>query len=133
MSICLQVGSHLRSLNSNYVGFDWFSATVFLMMRGNYERTWRLLQSFSTLAVSAYLWGPRMHRSIHLRANIASSSIPPVLFSSCHNIELLLQIELPLVYPAFRMSGYTASQVHIIYCAVCSKIFLSFGCLQLQS
>ena len=107
----LQIGSHLRSLSHNYVGFDWFTATVYLLTRGNYEQSWRLLQMFYSLAVSAYLWGPRTHRSMHLPANLASSSISPVLFSTCHNIELLLQIEFPLIYSAFRMSGLMPSQV----------------------
>lgn len=105
------MGSHLRSLNSNYIGFDWFSATVFLMMKGNYDKSWKFLHTFSNLATSAYLWGARMHRSIHLPAHIASSSIPPVSYASCHNVELLIQVELPLVYPSFRMSGFAASQV----------------------
>ncbi|XP_067932583.1 protein broad-minded-like [Watersipora subatra] len=122
-----QVGSNLRSLNHIYVGFDWFAATIFLMMRGSYDRSWKFLQSFSNLASSAYLWMARMHRSIHLPASLASSSISPILFSSCHCVELLLQVELPLVYHAFRMSGFTAAQICQLWIRQCFWNYLDWS------
>lgn len=43
------------------------------------------------------------------------SGISPMFSSTGHNIELLLQIELPLVASAFKMSGYTAAQVRCLF------------------
>ena len=42
---------------------------------------------------------------------LLSSGISPIFSSTVHNIELLLQTELPLIASAFKMSGYTPSQV----------------------
>ncbi len=42
------------------------------------------------------------------------SGIPPLLSSTCHNIELILHEDVPHVYSAFRMSGYSPAQVK--YC-----------------
>ena len=50
----------------NYPGFDWFASTIFLLMNGNRQRAWKFVQTFSTLAVSAYIWPPRIHASVSL-------------------------------------------------------------------
>ena len=51
---------------------------------------------------------------VHIPSALSSSGIPPIFSSTGHNIEFVLQTELPLVSSAFKMSGYTPAQVGII-------------------
>ncbi|XP_052230944.1 protein broad-minded-like isoform X2 [Dreissena polymorpha] len=103
--------SQLKYMKNGYTGFDWFAATVFLIFNGNHDRAWDFLQSFSTLGASGYLWIPRLHASVHLPSALSASGIHPLFSSTGHNIEFILQIELPLVSSAFKMSGYTPAQI----------------------
>ena len=48
---------------------------------------------------------------VHLPSDLMCSGISPLFSSTGHNIELILQIELPLVASAFKMSGFTPAQV----------------------
>lgn len=48
---------------------------------------------------------------MHLPITTVESGIHPVYFCSAHRIEMLLKAELPLVFSAFHMSGFTPSQV----------------------
>ena len=48
---------------------------------------------------------------VHLPAPVAASGIPPVYWCTAHYVEMLLKAEVPLVHSAFRMSGFTPSQV----------------------
>ncbi|XP_077156848.1 protein broad-minded isoform X2 [Paroedura picta] len=105
------VKSSLRSLQGGYVSFDWFVSSVFLIMMGNKEKTVTFLQQFSRLLVSAFLWMPRLHSSIHLPVDTGASGIHPVYFCSAHYVEMLLKAELPLVFSAFHMSGFTPSHI----------------------
>ena len=122
---CLEQGS--------IQGFDWFVATVFLLMNGNVDKAWKFLHKFSTLHSSAYMWIHRSHASVssfmssfsihaihfcfaaqaHLPPSISKSGIHPVFFSSCHNLELLLQAEVPHVFSAFKMSGFSPALVSL--------------------
>ena len=52
------------SLKHAYTGFDWFASSVFLLMNGNKERSWKFLHKFSTLISSSYLWAQRLHISV---------------------------------------------------------------------
>ncbi|KAK2153058.1 hypothetical protein LSH36_309g01038 [Paralvinella palmiformis] len=103
--------SRLRLLQSTSTGFDWFLATIYLMMHGNTDKAWKFLQTFSSLATSAYLWINRLHCSVHLPEQLMLSGIPPWFSSSCHYIECILQAEVPHLYSAFRMSGYSPGQI----------------------
>ncbi|XP_032231203.2 protein broad-minded isoform X2 [Nematostella vectensis] len=103
--------STLRTLSVEYPGHDWFVSTVFLMFAGDLDQSRDFLFKFSSLVCSGYLWMRRLHASIHLPPSLTVSGIPPLYSSTCHNIELILQAELPLVSSAFRMSGYTPSQI----------------------
>ncbi|XP_072853453.2 protein broad-minded isoform X2 [Pogona vitticeps] len=105
------VMTSLRGLEGGYAGYDWFASSVFLIMMGDKEKTLTFLQQFSHLLVSAFLWMPRLHCSIHLPPRTAMSGIHPVYFCSAHYVEMLLKAELPLVSSAFRMSGFTSSQI----------------------
>ncbi|XP_033110986.1 protein broad-minded-like [Anneissia japonica] len=105
------LNSDLRFLQRDYVGFDWFAASVFLMMAGNKDKAWNFLYHFSTLASSGFLWMPRLYASVHLPLEQTISGIHPVFSSTGHNVELILQQEVSHVYSAFKMSGYTPSQI----------------------
>ncbi|XP_068087481.1 protein broad-minded isoform X2 [Hyperolius riggenbachi] len=103
--------SSLRYLQGSYSGHDWFASSVFLIMSGDREKTLTFLQKCSSLLVSAYLWLPRLHISKHLPADIAQAGIHPIYFCTAHYIEMLMKAEVPLVFSAFRMSGFTPSQI----------------------
>ncbi|CAH1269946.1 TBC1D32 [Branchiostoma lanceolatum] len=105
------IDCQLRLLQGEYVGHDWFTSTLFLMMMGKSERCWNFLLKFSTLLSSGYLWMPRLHASAHLPVPLTVSGIHPVYYCSAHYVELILQAEVPAVASAFRMSGYTPSQI----------------------
>ena len=48
---------------------------------------------------------------VNLPSMLSSSGIHPLFSSTGHNIEFILQIELPLVSSAIKMSGFTPAQV----------------------
>jgi len=93
------------------VGFDWFLATVFLMTSGNVDRTYNFLSSFSSLLSSAFVWTQRIHCSDRLPQSFVLSGILPLYSVTCHNVELILQLELPHVHSVFRMSGCSPAQI----------------------
>ncbi|KGL86361.1 Protein broad-minded, partial [Charadrius vociferus] len=113
------VVSPLRCLQERYAGYDWFASSVFLIMSGDAEKTLTFLQRFSRLLVSAFLWLPRLHISMHLPITTVESGIHPVYFCSAHHIEMLLKAELPLVFSAFHMSGFTSSQICLQWITQC--------------
>ncbi|NXY41471.1 BROMI protein, partial [Ceuthmochares aereus] len=113
------VVSSLCCLQECYPGYDWFASSVFLIMSGDGEKTLTFLQRFSHLLVSAFLWLPRLHRSMHLPITTVESGIHPVYFCSAHYIEMLLKAELPLVFSAFHMSGFTPSQICLQWITQC--------------
>uniref|UniRef100_G3X8J3 Protein broad-minded n=1 Tax=Meleagris gallopavo TaxID=9103 RepID=G3X8J3_MELGA len=113
------VVSSLRCLQGRYAGYDWFASSVFLIMSGDGEKTLTFLQQFSHLLVSAFLWIPRLHLSMHLPITSVESGIHPVYFCSAHYIEMLLKAELPLVFSAFHMSGFTPSQICLQWITQC--------------
>ncbi|MGH0149994.1 UNVERIFIED_CONTAM: hypothetical protein FKN15_044526 [Acipenser sinensis] len=113
-------------LQGDYPGYDWFSSSVFLIMSGDKERALKCLLRFSNLLVSAFLWLPRLHASIHLPVEIAESGIHPVYSCTAHYIEMLLKTEVPLVFSAFRMSGFTPSQICQQWLAQCFWNYLDW-------
>ncbi|KFZ68182.1 Protein broad-minded, partial [Podiceps cristatus] len=113
------VVSSLCCLQERYPGYDWFASSVFLIMSGDGEKTLTFLQQFSRLLVSAFLWLPRLHISMHLPITTVESGIHPVYFCSAHHIEMLLKAELPLVSSAFQMSGFTPSQICLQWITQC--------------
>ncbi|KAK3086457.1 hypothetical protein FSP39_018719 [Pinctada imbricata] len=122
-----QADSKMKYLHSSYTGFDWFAATVFLIFNGNLEKSWNFLHKFSTLGCSGYLWVPRLHSSVHMPVGLMSSGISPLFSSTGHNIELVLQVELPLVASAFKMSGFTPAQICIHWLKQCFWNYLDWG------
>ena len=47
----------------------------------------------------------------HVPQSLMQSGIPVVYSSTCHNVELILQTDLPNVYSAFKVSGFSPAQV----------------------
>ncbi|XP_032853983.2 protein broad-minded isoform X4 [Tyto alba] len=113
------VVSSLCCLRERCAGYDWFVSSVFLIMSGDAEKTLTFLRRFSRLLVSAFLWLPRLHVSMHLPVTTVESGIHPVYFCSAHHIEMLLKAELPLVFSAFHMSGFTPSQICLQWITQC--------------
>ncbi|KAK7505391.1 hypothetical protein BaRGS_00003553 [Batillaria attramentaria] len=125
-----QTGSFLRQqqkVTKTSLRFDWLVATVFLIFHGNQDRAWAFLHRLSTLGCSAYLWPARMHASVHLPAALLSSGIHPIFSSTAHNVELILQVELPLIPSAFKMSGYTPAQICVHWLKQCFWNYLDWG------
>ncbi|KAK6297375.1 hypothetical protein J4Q44_G00319580 [Coregonus suidteri] len=118
--------SELYTLQGAYPGHDWFASTVFLIMAGDMERALRLLLHLSTLLTSAFLWPARLHGSVHLPMEIAQSSIHPVYSCTTHYVEMLLKTEVPLVFSAFRMSGFTPSQMCVQWLGQCFWNYLDW-------
>ncbi|KAG9347494.1 hypothetical protein JZ751_005061 [Albula glossodonta] len=98
------------SLQEAFPGYDWLASTMFLVMSGDKDRALAFLLRFSRLLTSAFLWPPRLHCSVYLPLQIAQSGIHPIYSCTAHYVEMLLKAEAPLVFSAFRMSGFTPSQ-----------------------
>ncbi|XP_013030836.3 protein broad-minded isoform X1 [Anser cygnoides] len=113
------VVSSLYCLQRHYAGYDWFASSVFLIMSGDREKTLTFLQQFSRLLVSAFLWLPRLHVSVHLPITTVESGIHPVYFCSAHYVEMLMKAELPLVSSAFHMAGFAPSQICLQWITQC--------------
>ncbi|NWJ10819.1 BROMI protein, partial [Crypturellus undulatus] len=115
----ITVTSSLCCLQGAYAGYDWFASSVFLIMSGDREKTLTFLQRFSRLLISAFLWLPRLHMSMHLPITTVESGIHPVYFCSAHYIEMLLKTEVPLVFSAFHISGFAPSQICLHWITQC--------------
>ncbi|XP_010021464.1 PREDICTED: protein broad-minded-like, partial [Nestor notabilis] len=113
------VVSSLCCLQEHCPGYDWFVSSIFLIMSGDTEKTLTFLQKFSRLLVSAFLWLPRLHISVHLPVTTVESGIHPIYFCSAHYIEMLLKAKLPLVFAAFHRSGFTPSQICLQWITQC--------------
>ncbi|XP_023652961.2 protein broad-minded isoform X1 [Paramormyrops kingsleyae] len=121
-----QGSSQLYCLRERFPGYDWFVSTVFLLVRGDGERAWDLLQRLSGLLPSAFLWPSRLHGSVHLPAEVAQSGVPPTYSCTAHYVEMLLKVEVPLVSSAFRMSGFTPSQICLQWLSQCFWNYLDW-------
>ncbi|XP_049551454.1 protein broad-minded isoform X5 [Orcinus orca] len=120
------VKSSLLCLQGSYTGHDWFVSSLFIIMLGDKDKTFRFLQQFSRLLTSAFLWLPRLHISRYLPIDTIESGIHPVYFCSTHYIEMLLKAEVPLVFSAFHMSGFAPSQICVQWITQCFWNYLDW-------
>ncbi|XP_057167095.1 protein broad-minded isoform X4 [Ursus arctos] len=120
------IKSSLLCLQGTYAGHDWFVSSLFMIMLGDKEKTLRFLQKFSRLLTSAFLWLPRLHISRYLATDTIESGIHPVYFCSTHYIEMLLKVEVPLVFSAFHMSGFAPSQICLQWISQCFWNYLDW-------
>ncbi|XP_012998946.1 protein broad-minded isoform X2 [Cavia porcellus] len=109
----------LQGASAGHDGFDWFASSLFLLLGGDPERTLRCLLRFSRLLASAFLWPSRLRCSRYLPVDTVESGLSPVYFCSAHCTEMLLKTEVPLVFSAFHMSGFAASQICLQWITQC--------------
>nr|XP_057920239.1 protein broad-minded [Doryrhamphus excisus]XP_057920246.1 protein broad-minded [Doryrhamphus excisus]XP_057920253.1 protein broad-minded [Doryrhamphus excisus]XP_057920261.1 protein broad-minded [Doryrhamphus excisus] len=122
----VQTSPELLVQHEDYPGHDWLASTVFLMMAGDWRRCWTVLVKLSSLLTSALIWPARIHASVDVAVQVAESGILPVYWSTAHYVEMLLKAELPLVHSAFRMSGFTPSQICLHWLTQCFWNFLDW-------
>uniref|UniRef100_A0A8C4E6H2 Protein broad-minded n=1 Tax=Dicentrarchus labrax TaxID=13489 RepID=A0A8C4E6H2_DICLA len=118
--------SELITQQDGYPGHDWLASTVFLIMAGDTDRSLSLLLNLSSLLISAFIWPARIHASVHVPVEVAESGITPVYWCTAHYVEMLLKAEVPLVHSAFRMSGFTPSQMCLHWLTQCFWNFLDW-------
>ncbi|XP_056150177.1 protein broad-minded [Lampris incognitus] len=118
--------SKITSSQDGYPGHDWLTSTVFLIMAGDMDRCLHLLLNLSSLLTSAFIWPARIHASIHIPVEVAWSGIPPIYWCTAHFVEMLLKAEVPLVHSAFRMSGFTPSQMCLQWLGQCFWNYLDW-------
>ncbi|CAJ1077981.1 protein broad-minded isoform X2 [Xyrichtys novacula] len=122
----VKTSSELITQQDGYPGHDWLVSTVFLIMAGDTDRSLRLLLNLSSLLTSAFIWPARIHASVHIPVEVAESGIPPVYSCTAHYVEMLLKTEVPLVHSAFRMSGFTPSQMCLHWLTQCFWNYLDW-------
>lgn len=122
----VEATSRLICIQDGYPGHDWLTSTVFLMTKGDVERALRLLVGLSSLLVSAFVWPARIHASVHVPLAVAESGIGPVYWCTAHYVEMLLKPEVPLVHSAFRISGFTPSQMCVHWLTQCFWNYLDW-------
>nr|XP_019959269.1 PREDICTED: protein broad-minded [Paralichthys olivaceus] len=122
----IKTSSELITQQDCYPGHDWLASTVFLIMAGDPERSLRLLLGLSSLLTSAFIWPAGIHASVHVPVEAAESGIPPVYWCTAHYVEMLLKVEVPLVHSAFRMSGFTPSQMCLHWLTQCFWNYLDW-------
>ncbi|XP_036003093.1 protein broad-minded isoform X3 [Fundulus heteroclitus] len=122
----VNTSSALASQQDGYPGHDWLASTVFLIMAGNMERSLHLLLNLSSQLSSAFIWPARTHASVHFPQQVAESGISPVYWCTAHYVEMLLKAEVPLVHSAFRMSGFTPSQMCLHWLTQCFWNYLDW-------
>ncbi|XP_034755563.1 protein broad-minded isoform X2 [Etheostoma cragini] len=122
----VKTASGLITQQDGYPGHDWLTSTVFLLMAGDMERTLSVLLNLSSLLTSAFIWPARIYASVHVPVEVAESGIPPVYWCTAHYVEMLLKAEVPLVHSAFRMSGFTPSQMCLHWLTQCFWNYLDW-------
>ncbi|XP_070782053.1 protein broad-minded [Enoplosus armatus] len=122
----VKTASELLTQRDGYPGHDWLASTVFLIMAGDPDRSLSLLLNLSSLLTSAFIWPARIHASVHVPVEVAESGVPPVYWCTAHYVEMLLKAEVPLVHSAFRMSGFTPSQMCLHWLTQCFWNYLDW-------
>jgi len=105
------------SNEGGYPGHDWLASTVFILAGGHADRAWKFLLSLAPLLAGGYLWLPYLSHGPQssigtgnpaaFPGNVREAGVHPLFFNSCHLVEMLVRIELPLVFNAIKMSGCT--------------------------
>lgn len=131
--------SYPECLDANgSIGFDWFVATVFLMMGGNVDRSWKFLFKFSSMMTSAFVWMQRIHCSVsQVDARLAMHFLPcapcnaPLVlhFLQCTSCNALLEYALHIyITLAMRSLQYIphniftfAAGTFVIICYLCCR------------
>ncbi|CAF1577401.1 unnamed protein product [Adineta ricciae] len=102
-----------------YPGFDWFSATIFLLMGCDDIRSWRWLRTFSLLLPSGFLWHARLFNTPFICNEMNINGLHPVYTGIGHCVEFIVEQEMPPTFAAFRMSGLAVSHVIVHWTKQC--------------
>ena len=107
--------------------YDWFVATVFLMNHGDVNSSLRFVYNFSQRPSSPFIWWSRLYSVDDVLPVVYSTNgININLSTTCHYIELILKLELPLIFSAFRMSGLAPSQICLHWIKQCFWNYLDW-------
>jgi hypothetical protein len=88
--------SKFKNQSEEFLGFDWFVATIVLIYEGN-PQSIQVLEKMKSLSNIRSLW-------LHLQVETTR------LFKLSHCVEAILESELPQVTAAIKLSGCTPSQ-----------------------
>lgn len=105
------VNNHFKTkfITDSLSGFDWFMATVLIIMQMNSTKTLDFLTNFSVTTSALYFW-PCLGRSIE--NNITNdSSISNITATLCHWVGAIVEVHLPKIASAFTLNGCSISQV----------------------
>ena len=101
------------SNEGGYPGHDWLASIVFILAGGHADRAWKFLLSLAPLLAGGYLWLPYLSHGPQssigtgnpaaFPGNVREAGVHPLFFNSCHLVEMLVRIELPLVFNAIKM------------------------------
>lgn len=104
-----------------FLGFDWFTATLFSILKQE-SITLEILNALADLPWSTFIWHARLTGSSLLPPN----GTHPLYHSFMHVVENIVGKELPAVSSAFRLSGYTISHIAMTWTRQCFWNFLDW-------
>lgn len=114
----------LKTLHTDSYCFDWFIGIIFILMRGEAQKTYTLLTAFSTQLLSIYIWINRVHKSKLLPHDIVMTGCNWALTNTLHNLEYILKTEIPSVHTALHVSGVSIGTVCCVWIQQCFLNFL---------
>ncbi|XP_046395138.1 protein broad-minded-like isoform X2 [Ischnura elegans] len=101
----------LKIARYEFMGFDWFLASVFLVCCGNLDRCQVFISNLLRLQVAPFLWVTLGENSVS--EPIGKNHVNDHLVLLIEQIELVLSVEVPKVFAAFQLSsGSLAVLVH---------------------
>ncbi|BHF82207.1 hypothetical protein SprV_0802534400 [Sparganum proliferum] len=116
---------------AQFEGFDWFTATIFLIFGGDSGRAFAFLANFYKSRFAVYLWPARSRSLVKNpgKPEVISSQvaeIPPMYYKICHHMELILAKEVQGVFNTFRLSGHPPSKVFFHWMSQCFWNYLDW-------
>ena len=116
----------LKTIQTDSYCFDWFIGLIFILMRGEAQKTYMLLTAFSTQLPSIYTWINRVHKSKLLPRDIVMTGCNWALTNILHNLEYILKTEIPSVFTALHVSGVSIGTVCCVWIQQCFLNYLDF-------
>ncbi|KAI8612839.1 broad-minded protein-domain-containing protein [Chytriomyces sp. MP71] len=104
-------------VSTQFAGFDWFAATIFIIHECSLEKSFAFLRQFKPFQGSLLLWPARA---------LPATQLPHIYSHSGYFVELILEEEFPHVFNAFTLSGCTPSQVSTRWLRECFWNVLPF-------
>eukprot|EP00041_Stephanoeca_diplocostata_P032731 m.1056825 g.1056825 ORF g.1056825 m.1056825 type:complete len:1390 (+) comp24201_c1_seq2:82-4251(+) len=108
----------------NFRGFDWFTATITLMLGGDVAKATSLLQRLSSCDSAAYVWYSRLAVGSATKQNPNTSH--PLYHNMAFVVERIVSKHLPGVANAFRLNGFTVSHICLNWLRQCFWNFLDW-------